>query len=124
MSHILIVDDEADIRAFLRQILEGAGHSVSEAADGLAALQALGQRRTDVMLLDIRMPRHDGLETIRHLRRRHERLPIIAMSGADLDNSDLLDMALEFGADEIVQKPFRRAQLVGLIAQMTVPKGG
>ncbi len=71
----LVVDDEADIRSSLRRILEYEGYEVSEAATGAEALARADADEPDAVLLDIKMPRMDGLEVLAELRKRHPDLP-------------------------------------------------
>jgi len=78
---VLVVDDEDDIRSSLRMILEYEGMEVIEQASGGEALKKLDGLRPDVVLLDIKMPRMDGLEVLAELRKRAADLPVIMISG-------------------------------------------
>jgi CheY-like chemotaxis protein len=103
--HILVVDDEPDLRFLLRRVFEGAGHQVSEARHGAAALEAVASARPDVVVTDMMMPVMGGPELIRRLRAEpgSAAIPIMAVSG---------DPHLAGGADVIVPKPFRRRDLL------------
>jgi CheY-like chemotaxis protein len=103
--NILVVDDEPDLRFILRRILEGAGHQVSEAWHGAAALDVVATIPFDLVVTDMMMPVMGGAELIRRLRAqpRTATIPILAVSG---------DPHLAGGADAIVAKPFQRRDLL------------
>jgi DNA-binding response OmpR family regulator len=112
---ILVVDDEADLAAILANRLRRAGYAVSVAADGLEALEMIRREPPALVLLDIRMPRLDGLETLRRIRGESAtaRLPVIVMT-ANADPADRA-RALECGADECLAKPFETAEMLARI---------
>lgn len=103
---VLVVDDEADIREALRIILEADGYQVLEAGDGLEALQMVHQARPDLVILDIMMPRMDGLEVLRRLEADPGTagLPVIFLSVLTSE-MDVIH-GLEQGAVEYITKPF------------------
>uniref|UniRef100_UPI0035C9D3CB response regulator n=1 Tax=uncultured Sphingomonas sp. TaxID=158754 RepID=UPI0035C9D3CB len=106
MSHILIVDDDPHIRELLAFALGKAGMSVAEAADGEEALAAIGRRMPDLMVLDINMPRLNGLDLCRRLRAEGgagAALPILFLSSRD-DEIDRI-VGIEIGGDDYVVKP-------------------
>jgi two-component system OmpR family response regulator len=108
MSHkILIVDDDPHIREVLSFALAKAGMETSQAEDGEAALAAVAARRPDLVVLDINMPRLDGLEVCRRLRASGD-LPILFLSSRD-DEVDRV-VGLELGGDDYVVKPFSPAK--------------
>lgn len=111
MAHILIVDDEPGVRDATRALLERQGHAISEEADGLNVAAAVALARPDLVIIDLSMPRQDGVTTIAALRRAHPALKILAVSGGDR-----LDEATSAGADAVLEKPYRSAQLRELIA--------
>ncbi len=80
MKRILVVDDEETIRQLYQEELQDAGYDVEVAADGRQALQAVEQRRPDLMTIDIKMPGMDGIELLRKVRSIHRDLPIIICS--------------------------------------------
>ncbi len=112
MAKILIADDDAHIREVVRYALERAGHSVIEAADGDAALEALRQEAPDLLLLDIVMPGPDGLEVCQRVR-RNSQVPILFLSSRDEELDRVL--GLEIGADDYVSKPFSPRELVARV---------
>ncbi|HWT78562.1 MAG TPA: response regulator [Candidatus Methylomirabilis sp.] len=77
MKHILVVDDEADIRLLYQEELQEAGYQVTVAADGHEALRMVQKGRPDLMTIDIKMPGMDGVELLRRVREIHRDLPII-----------------------------------------------
>ena len=107
MSRILVVDDEPDQRFLLRRILQRAGHEVSEANDGAAALRAVRQSAPDLVVTDVMMPVMDGVELIRCLRGdpATARIPILAASG---------DTHLAGAADAVVSKPYEWRYLLAV----------
>jgi two-component system OmpR family response regulator len=114
MSHkILIVDDDAHIREVLSFALGKAGMETSEAGDGEAALGAIERNPPDLVVLDINMPRMDGLEVCRRLRASGD-LPILFLSSRD-DEIDRV-VGLELGADDYVVKPFSPREVVARVA--------
>ncbi len=113
MARILIIDDEDELRAMLRQMLEQAGHEVAEAVNGAEGIQLYEQDTHDLIITDIIMPEKEGVETIIELRRADPDLPIIAISGGGrLEATDFLTMAKKLGARRTLSKPFRRDQLL------------
>ncbi|MBV8685449.1 MAG: response regulator transcription factor [Alphaproteobacteria bacterium] len=113
MSHmILIVDDDPHIREVLSFALSKAGMATEEAEDGEAALATVAARRPDLVVLDINMPRMDGLEVCRRLRASGE-LPILFLSSRD-DEIDRV-VGLELGADDYVVKPFSPREVVARV---------
>ena len=111
---ILIAEDDERLRHSLASILQEVGYSVVEASNGKEVLQDL-KRSADLCLLltDIVMPEMEGLELIKHLRRDHPKLPIVAMSGAF--EGRFLDAARMLGANETLQKPFEREALLAAL---------
>jgi len=112
---VLIVDDIPTNRNILRQMLEPSGMECLEAGDGLEALEILRSQLPDLVLLDVVMPRMDGMELLRHLRECHPGLPVIMVSASVLDEQRI--QALEAGALGYLQKPFRDLDLFRLVEQ-------
>ena len=113
---VLIVDDDPKTRQVLREILEPLRYSVLEAGNGREALPLVEQHEPDLMIIDILMPEMDGLETIRFLRRKGYRMPIIAMpAGKYLTASRYSEFARSFGADDILLKPFEQADVLKVL---------
>jgi CheY-like chemotaxis protein len=107
MTRILIIDDDAEVRALMRLTLERAGFEVAEARDGEEGVQAFRQQAADLIFCDVFMPGKDGLEVIQELRRDFPGVKVIAMSGGGYRGTmALLDVARHLGAIEALSKPF------------------
>lgn len=117
MAHLLIIDDDTDIRAIIKRHLENAGHTVVDAADGKTGLIEFHKTHIDVVITDIFMPGQEGIETIRMLKKLSPALKIIAISGSYTREDGYLSAARALGADHTLAKPFRSKQLVDLVAQ-------
>lgn len=112
MTSILVVEDEPRIAAIVGDYLRRAGFGVEVAEDGVRALKVVRGRRFDLMVLDLGLPRLDGLEVARAVRRESE-LPIIMLT-ARVEEDDRL-RGLEVGADDYVTKPFSPRELVARV---------
>ena len=111
-KRILIVDDEPRMRHFVRMNLELEGFQVSEASDGLEALRKVREEMPDLVVLDVEMPRLDGLETLAEIRRTSP-VPVIMLT-VRADEGDRI-LGLDLGADDYVTKPFSARELVSRI---------
>lgn len=109
---VLIVDDDPHIRQVLAFALAKAGYATIEAAEGEAALAAVAGQTPDLVVLDINMPRLDGLEVCRRLRSAGD-LPILFLSSRD-DEIDRI-VGIELGADDYVVKPFSPREVVARV---------
>jgi CheY-like chemotaxis protein len=107
MAHILILDDEADIRFILKTFFTNEGHTIDTATDGKAGLRLVELHHYDLVITDIVMPEMDGLEVISTIRRKFPDMRIIAMSGgtAKLDKDLLLTTAKLMRAGTVIDKP-------------------
>ncbi len=110
---ILVVDDEPAILRFLRAGLGSQGYLVVEVASGQAALDAVRQRRADLVVLDLGLPDIDGLEVIRRIREAGAMLPIIVLSSRENEAAKVA--ALDLGADDYVTKPFGIDELLARV---------
>jgi len=113
----LVVDDNEDIRDVFSRLVERAGHVVSTAADGQEAVEILVDQSFDVMLLDLTMPRMDGVEVVRWLRSHPDVAPdlrIVVVSAWAGEHRAVLQ---ELGITTVMQKPLRIQQLTDLIAE-------
>lgn len=106
---ILVVDDDPHIRQLLLFAFNKAGLDAIEAADGEEALAAVARHKPDLVVLDINMPRMDGLEVCRHLRAQGD-LPIMFLSSRDEEIDRVL--GIELGGDDYVVKPFSPREVV------------
>ena len=112
MKEILVVEDESRIAHIVRDYLERAGYRVVIASNGADALAMARSRRPDLIVLDLGLPRMDGLEVTKTLRKQSN-VPIIMLT-ARVDESDKL-VGLELGADDYVTKPFSPKELVARV---------
>jgi DNA-binding response OmpR family regulator len=111
---VLVVDDEPTITEVVSRYLQRAGYATAVAADGAQALATASERRPDLVVLDLMLPRIGGLEVMRRLREQgDERVPIILLT-AKGEESDRI-VGLRLGADDYVVKPFSPAELVARI---------
>ena len=112
MTDVLIVDDDADIRAILSFTLEDAGYDVREAADGAQAVVAMQHRAPDCLVLDVMMPGVDGFGVLRSRRRLalapKTRILMLTAKTAEKDFA----RGWELGADEYITKPFDPEELL------------
>ena len=111
---VLVVDDEPTIAEVVARYLERAGYRTRIAADGVAAIEAATRQRPDLVVLDLMLPRIDGLEVMRRLREQdRERIAVILLT-AKGEESDRV-IGLRLGADDYVVKPFSPAELVARV---------
>ena len=111
-QHILIVDDDREIRTLLRDYLEKNGYRATAVADGKAMRRALEQSHIDLIVLDLMLPGEDGLTLCRGLR-AHSQVPVLMLT-ALAEEVDRI-VGLEVGADDYLAKPFSPRELVGRI---------
>ena len=111
---VLVVDDEPTIAEVVARYLERAGYRARVAADGVQAIEAAASQRPDLVVLDLMLPRLDGLEVMRRLR-EHDRDHIaVILLTAKGEESDRV-IGLRLGADDYVVKPFSPAELVARV---------
>jgi two-component system response regulator ChvI len=109
MADIALVDDDKNILASVSMLLEQEGYHVRTFTDGASALTALSAAPPDLAILDIKMPRMDGLELLRRLRQNAD-LPVIFLTSKDEEIDEL--MGLNAGADDYIRKPFSQRLLL------------
>lgn len=111
-DHVLVVDDDALFRAYVRGVLEERGYRVVEAEDGVAALAAVRVARPAAVILDVNMPRLSGYEVCRSLREEYgPDLPVMFVSGERTESFDRV-AGLTIGADDYLAKPFAADELL------------
>ena len=121
---ILVVDDEPAVREAIERALRLEGYDVELAADGAGALEAVETRAPEAIVLDVMMPRFDGLEVCRRLRRTGERVPILMLTARD-GVGDRVG-GLDAGADDYLVKPFALDELLARLRALlrrTHPEG-
>lgn len=111
--HILVVDDDQAVRDSLARSLQYSGYEVSTASDGVEALAKLAASRPDAVIMDVMMPRLDGLETTRMLRANGNDVPILVLTARD-SVDDRVD-GLDAGGDDYMAKPFALDELLARI---------
>jgi two-component system, OmpR family, response regulator MprA len=107
---IMVVDDDRGVRESLRRSLEFNGYTVELAQDGQQAMDAVTRRRPDAMVLDMTMPRMDGLELCRRLRSAGDDLPVLVLTARDAVSDRVA--GLDAGADDYLPKPFLLEELL------------
>ena len=113
VSHILVAEDQADIRDLIVLNLQHAGYAVTAVADGRAALDSQAERASDLLVLDLMMPGLDGLEVCKALRARGRATPILMLTAKSTELDRVL--GLELGADDYLTKPFSMAELLARV---------
>ena len=118
---VLVADDDSSVRTLLRTLLTRAGHSVSEAEDGKAAIEQLGGQAFDVVITDMMMPRADGFEVLRRTREKQPRTPVIMLT-AEGSIRDCVE-AMRAGAFNFLTKPFHHRDLQEIIERAIRSRG-
>ena len=118
-TRVLVVDDDAGVRNFLRMLLELEGYEVATVGNGIEALEAQRQDPAAVVLTDIFMPHAEGMETIVQLREEFPNAKIIVMSGGGAyRGADYLALARDLGAAKSLKKPFAPQDLIDAIREV------
>ena len=116
MPQILVVEDDASIRGLLSEVLRDDGYEVSEARNGIEALEAVGERRPDLIVLDLMMPIMDGWTFVEECRRSRvcDEVPIVVTSAAH-DLPRTAELLRSFGVRTCLAKPFDVDGLLALV---------
>jgi two-component system response regulator MprA len=121
---VLVVDDDRAVRESLRRSLQFNGYTVELAADGQQAIDAVARQRPDAMVLDMMMPRVDGLEVCRRLRSTGDDLPVLVLTARDAVSDRVA--GLDAGADDYLPKPFALEELLARLRALlrrSAPEG-
>ena len=129
MTNILVVDDEIEVGAVIRRVLERAGFAVTVVNNAAAGLEAVAAQPPDVVITDVIMPKVHGVELIKILRERYPRIRVIAISGGGsfgplaykpdaISTHAYLAAAREAGAQEVLTKPFDLTDLLAAIRRL------
>ena len=129
MAKIIVIDDEADIRNVLKEVLERAGHEVDIADSSDAGLDILRDKGADLVITDIIMPGKDGVDTVYQIRMEFPNTRVIVISGGGnvaptdyqpsaISTSAYLASADAAGADVTLTKPFERAEILNAVNEL------
>lgn len=119
MSHILVIDDDDQVRRLIKRMLERTGYAVAEAENGKVGLNRHQADPAHLIITDIVMPEMEGLETIQLLRRTSPETKIIAISGGGFSQpGSYLTLASHFGAHRVLPKPIEREVLLGTVREL------
>lgn len=124
MANILLVEDSPEVSMTVREILDSAGHQVSQAANGTEALTQLKAGRFDLVVSDIWMPEMDGIALLKALRGAGNAIPVVVISGG-APNAPLTytaPLASTFGANEVIYKPFEKRELLEAVKRALSPE--
>ncbi len=114
-THLLVVDDDPEIRSLVGRLLEAEGYETERAATGQEAMQLVARRRPDLVILDVMLAGENGFELLSAIRRVSD-VPVILLTGRDSESDRVLGLRL--GADDYVAKPFSSAELAARVASV------
>jgi CheY-like chemotaxis protein len=117
---VLVADDNDVAQRLCRRVLEKAGYNVLIAVDGLQAVEVAMSQRPAMILMDVAMPGIDGIEALKRIKAQIPNQPIVIASAHSMASDR--ERFLAAGADDILSKPFRLADLVAIVAKLTAPK--
>ena len=114
-SEILIIDDNADIRSILKDLIDEAGFKTRVAANYNQALKEIDKKLPDVAIIDVKLDKgdNDGIELLLHIKKKNKDIPVIIISGHA--NIEMAIKSLKSGAFEFIQKPFDRERLMNFV---------
>ncbi|MFF2012061.1 response regulator transcription factor [Streptomyces sp. NPDC058195] len=112
-AHVIVAEDDAKQAELVRRYLEHEGHTVTAVGDGLSALAEVRHREPDLLVLDVMMPRADGLDVVRVLRAEQRELPVLMLTARSTED-DLL-LGLDLGADDYMTKPYSPRELMARV---------
>ena len=118
MAHILILEDDVDFRTVVASALVQNGHTVSQAGNGRTGLAMIQRGSIDLVITDVMMPEHDGLEVTMKLRQLPNAPPVIAMTGHPAEGEIYLRVAKSLGAQRVLAKPFTMENLLNAIREV------
>ena len=121
---VCVIDDDEQVRTTLAEILRRSGYTVVSACDGDMGLEVVEQSGAAIVVTDIVMPNREGIETIREFVRGFPAVRILAICGGGSKSSstDFLELAYALGADDVLAKPFRMAELLHKVGKLAPPR--
>jgi two-component system, NtrC family, nitrogen regulation response regulator NtrX len=117
-KRVLVIDDDPHILELIQIILEDEGHEVTTLPSGDRAVAVVNEAAPDLVLLDIVMRRHHGMEVLAELRKAAPSVPVVLLSGAVSQVANMPDIARALGAQDFIEKPFDAQQLLELVARL------
>ena len=119
IKHVLVVDDDEMMRAYVKELLLIHDYKVTEASNGKLGLKEFRDNTPDLVITDIIMPEMEGISFIRALRSHNKKVPIIAMTGNVHGRmEEFLDISSQLGADEILRKPIKSQEFIDAIHKL------
>jgi len=120
---VLVVDDDKEIRDVLQNLLEMRGHEVVTAADGMAAVTAVGKYRPDLMILDVTMPRMSGFQTCQAIRRMkgYSEIPVVFLTAKKSEKDK--EFGSRIGGDVYLTKPYNQNELMHVVEKLLHERG-
>jgi DNA-binding response OmpR family regulator len=115
-ARVLVIDDDGVTRLVLGAALRDAGYEVEEVADGAEGVAAFRARPADLVISDLVMPQHGGLETVREIRQSDPKVRILVVSGVIGSSAEHLRSAVRLGADRVLPKPVNLPELLAMVA--------
>lgn len=109
---VLVVDDDRDIVSAISRLLKDEGLNVLTAYDGLEALEIIAERQVELLIIDVMMPRLDGLSALMKIR-QHNNIPVIVLSAKSEDTDKILGLSM--GADDYITKPYNPLELIARV---------
>ncbi len=120
-KHILVIDDEKQIRTYLSKVLQREGYQVTACEDGVQGVSEFRRGNFDVVITDILMPNRDGIDTVISLRQIDPEVKIIVITGAHRSQT-LLDIANIFNINASLKKPFENKEILEAVAKVIMAK--
>lgn len=115
MARVMIADDSDSVRLTLKDMIQAGKHEVvAEAIDGIDALEKFDSLKPDVLLLDVAMPKKDGMETLVELMKYHPRAKVVMITAHD--DMDLIENCIKLGALAYITKPFNTDEILHVIS--------
>ena len=113
---ILVVDDEIELLSLMKQVLEDEGYQAFSAANGADGIRLNEREHPDLIILDLRMPEMDGIETLRQIRKKDDKVKVVILTG--YGSPDTIRDAADLDVSEYLSKPFENDHLVHIIGEL------